>query len=54
MHVIVIPTNRPVIRKDHPDVVFKTEEAKFAAVIADIKGSYEKGQPVLEIGRAHV
>lgn len=47
MDVIVIPTNKPIQRIDHPDVVYKTEEAKFKAVIADIKASHEKGQPVL-------
>ena len=47
MDVIVIPTNRPIQRLDQPDVVFKTEEAKFNAVIQDIKVSYEKKQPVL-------
>ena len=47
MYVIVIPTNKPVIRKDHPDVVFKTQKAKFDAVVKDIKESYDKGQPVL-------
>ncbi|MGL5677733.1 MAG: preprotein translocase subunit SecA [Cellulosilyticaceae bacterium] len=47
MDVIVIPTNRPILRKDHSDVVYKTEAAKFDAVIEDIKGSYAKGQPVL-------
>lgn len=47
MDVIVIPTNKPVQRIDHPDVVYKTEEAKFKAVIEDIKESHAKGQPVL-------
>lgn len=47
MDVIVIPTNMPVIRKDHSDIVFKKEEAKFKAVIEDIKASHAKGQPVL-------
>ena len=47
MDVIVIPTNKPIQRIDHPDIVYKTEEAKFKAVIEDIKTSYEKGQPVL-------
>ena len=47
MDVIVIPTNKPVQRIDHPDVVYKTEEAKFKAVIEDIKASNAKGQPVL-------
>ena len=47
LDVIEIPTNKPVIRKDHPDVVYKNEDAKFRAVVRDIKESYEKGQPVL-------
>lgn len=47
MDVIVIPTNMPVLRKDYPDIVFKKEEAKFKAVIEDIKASHAKGQPVL-------
>lgn len=47
MDVIVIPTNKPVLRKDHADIVYKTEDAKFDAVIADIKECHEKGQPVL-------
>ncbi len=47
MDVIVIPTNRPVQRIDHADVVYKTEAAKFKAVIEDIKESNAKGQPVL-------
>jgi preprotein translocase subunit SecA len=47
MDVIVIPTNKPIKRIDHPDVVFKTEEAKFRAVIEDIKVANAKGQPVL-------
>ncbi|MGL6173919.1 MAG: preprotein translocase subunit SecA [Cellulosilyticaceae bacterium] len=47
MDVIVIPTNRPIQRIDHPDVVYKTEVEKFKAVIEDIKISYAKGQPVL-------
>ena len=47
MDVIVIPTNRPMIRKDQPDVVYKTEAAKFEAVIQDIEESHKIGQPVL-------
>ena len=47
MDVVVVPTNKPVIRKDHPDSVYKTEAGKFRAVIRDIKESYEKKQPVL-------
>ncbi|MBQ2679008.1 MAG: preprotein translocase subunit SecA [Firmicutes bacterium] len=47
MDVVVVPTNKPVIRKDHPDSVYKTEAGKFRAVIRDIVSSYEKKQPVL-------
>ena len=47
MDVVVIPTNEPVIRVDHSDVVYQTEAAKLRAVVADVKESYEKGQPVL-------
>jgi preprotein translocase subunit SecA len=47
MDVIVIPTNKPVIRIDHPDVVYKTQKAKFNAVVNEIEESYKKGQPVL-------
>lgn len=45
--VVPIPTNRPMVRKDQPDVVYKTEDAKFQACVEDIKERYEKGQPVL-------
>jgi preprotein translocase subunit SecA len=45
--VVPIPTNRPMIRKDQPDLIYKTEEAKFAAVAADIAEKHHKGQPVL-------
>jgi preprotein translocase subunit SecA len=45
--VVPIPTHKPMIRADHPDLVYKTEEAKFAAVVEDIAERYEKGQPVL-------
>jgi len=47
LDVVVIPTNKPMIRIDHDDVVYKTEREKLRAVIDDIKESYEKGQPVL-------
>ncbi len=43
----VIPTNMPMIRNDMPDLIYKTEEAKFEAVVGDIKERYSKGQPVL-------
>ncbi len=47
MDVIEIPTNRPVIRKDLQDSVYKTKREKLAAVVNEVKASYEKGQPVL-------
>ena len=47
LDVVAIPTNKPMIRIDHDDVVYMTERAKLRAVIDDIKESYEKGQPVL-------
>ncbi len=45
--VLPIPTNKPMIRKDQTDLIYKTEEAKFAAVVDDITERHEKGQPVL-------
>ena len=47
LEVLVVPTNMPMIRKDHPDVIYKTEKEKFAAVIAEIKELHEAGRPVL-------
>ncbi len=47
MDVIEIPTNKPVIRKDLSDVVYKTENGKFNAVVEQVKECHEKGQPVL-------
>ncbi len=47
LDVTVIPTNRPLLRPDYPDVIYKTEKEKFDAVIKDIKEHYEKGQPCL-------
>ena len=47
LDVVEIPTNKPVIREDLPDQVYKTEKAKFNAVIDDIIAHHEKGQPVL-------
>lgn len=47
MDVVRIPTNRPIQRIDHPDVVYKTEKGKLHALVEDVKKSYEKGQPVL-------
>src|SRR5579862_1312689 len=45
--VVATPTNKPMVRKDHEDVVYKTEREKFTAVIAEILECHEKGQPVL-------
>ena len=53
LNVMQIPPNRPNQRKDHPDLVYKTQESKFYAVIEDIRESHEKGQPVL-VGTASV
>ncbi|EMC19649.1 TPA: preprotein translocase subunit SecA [Streptococcus mutans] len=47
MRIIPIPTNRPVARIDHQDLLYPTLEAKFRAVVADVKERHEKGQPVL-------
>ncbi len=47
MDVVCIPTNKPVIRKDHSDVVYRNEAAKFRAIVEEVKKSYEIGQPVL-------
>ncbi|CWE82451.1 preprotein translocase subunit SecA [Streptococcus pneumoniae] len=47
IRVIPIPTNRPVQRIDHPDLLFASIEAKFKAVVEDVKARYQKGQPVL-------
>lgn len=47
MDVVEIPTNRPVVRVDHNDAVFKTKRGKLNAVINDIEASHKKGQPVL-------
>ena len=47
LDVVVIPTNRPCVRKDHPDVVYKTERAKFTAIVDQILVCHKKGQPVL-------
>jgi len=45
--VIIIPTHRPMIRKDHPDMIYKTEEAKFNAIVEEIAQQYKTGRPVL-------
>ena len=47
LDVVEIPTNRPVVRIDQPDVVYKTEAGKFRAIIRQVQACHEKGQPVL-------
>jgi len=47
LNVMAIPPNRPKQREDLPDLIYKTQEAKFAAVVEDIRECHEKGQPVL-------
>ena len=47
MRVIPIPTNKPVIREDHEDLLYPNLDYRFNAVVADVKARYEKGQPVL-------
>ena len=47
LEVVVIPTHRPMVRKDHPDAVFLNRAGKYRAVAREIKDAYERGQPVL-------
>ncbi|MBW8185759.1 preprotein translocase subunit SecA [Shewanella nanhaiensis] len=47
LDTVVIPTNRPMVRKDHADLVYLTPDEKYAAIIQDIQGCRERGQPVL-------
>jgi len=47
MPVVVIPTNEPVIRKDYPDVVYKTREAKYRGIVSELLHMYIREQPVL-------
>jgi preprotein translocase subunit SecA len=47
LEVVVIPTHKPMIRVDHPDLVYKTEQAKFRAVVEEIAERHRQGQPVL-------
>ena len=47
LDVVEIPTNKPMVRKDENDVIYKNEKAKFKAVVESVKESHEKGQPVL-------
>ena len=47
LDVVVMPTNRPMVRRDQPDLIYKTEKEKFKATIDDIVARFETGQPVL-------
>ncbi|MGB4468243.1 MAG: preprotein translocase subunit SecA [Azovibrio sp.] len=47
LETVVIPTHRPMQRKDHNDLVFKTADEKHAAIVADVKDCHDRGQPVL-------
>ena len=47
LDVVVVPTNEPMVRIDHPDVIYKTEDAKYRAVLEDIIEQHEQGRPVL-------
>ncbi|HEY3313943.1 MAG TPA: SEC-C metal-binding domain-containing protein, partial [Bacillota bacterium] len=47
MDVIIVPTYRPIIRKDHPDTIYRSEKGKFEAVVGEIEELYDRGQPVL-------
>ncbi|WP_329741321.1 preprotein translocase subunit SecA [Dyella sp. A6] len=53
LEVVVIPTHKPMVRKDNPDMVFLGQEHKYNAVIADIKDCHKRGQPVL-VGTASI
>src|SRR5579875_1677250 len=53
VQVVPIPTNLPVIRRDYPDLIYRTERGKFSAVVDDVAERYERGQPVL-VGTASV
>ena len=53
MDVVQIPTNKPVIRKDKEDLIFKTQKDKYCAVLKDVLDTHKKGQPVL-IGTANI
>jgi len=47
LEVVVIPTNKPMVREDNPDVIYKSEEGKYKAVVDEILECHQKGQPVL-------
>jgi len=47
LEVVVIPTNKPMIREDFPDVIYRTQREKYKAVVEEVKDCYRRGQPVL-------
>jgi len=47
LDVTVIPTHRPMVRRDDPDLVYKSEQGKWAAIIAEVKARHQRGQPIL-------
>jgi preprotein translocase subunit SecA len=47
LDVVVVPTNMPMVRQDRADVIYKTEKGKFSAIVSEIEGLHEQGQPVL-------
>ncbi|MBQ3126502.1 MAG: preprotein translocase subunit SecA, partial [Clostridia bacterium] len=47
LDVVEVPTNKPMIRKDHPDAVYRTLAGKYRAIVAQVKACHDKGQPVL-------
>ncbi|MBX2987839.1 MAG: preprotein translocase subunit SecA [Bdellovibrionaceae bacterium] len=53
LDVVVIPTNKPIARKDYEDVVYKSEQGKFKAIVEEVKERHKKGQPIL-IGTASI
>ena len=53
LNVVSIPTNKPLVRKDHQDVIYKTQKAKWEAVVNEVRLRHEKGQPVL-LGTASI
>ncbi len=53
IQVVPIPTNAPMVRQDYPDLIYRSEKGKFAAVVDDVAERHEKGQPVL-VGTASV
>ena len=53
LQTVIIPTNKPMVRKDYNDLIYRTEEGKFKAVIANVKERNQKGQPIL-VGTASI